>query len=399
MDLIPSIFSFSFPRVELEDVFQKLQKTPGVSIKKVTTSNATNSTETSKVYPQNEIFLNEIEEIKIKEEQDVELLVEVPIENILQEYNDDQYYDDDDNTDNESIKESLDENINSSDHNSDEESDENYAPSSSKVIKKTDAPAKKIGTAPVEKVIDGPIVFSCTKCKDHFDTFYELVNHMRSKVCYTEEFICATCSKHFSNGRALSRHKMTHKPKMKLMCEECAKTYFNKFDLEMHMQSAHNHAPNTNSKLVFKCNHCVEEFSNHIALFTHVKEHTREKKEGSKLCETCGKNCINLKSYHAHRRTHADVVKNFACPDCDKRFSKEFLLTQHSHIHTGIKMYRCDSCDKAFAKRDSLRIHNKKYHQEETTVRYDYTCEDCKIGFKSFENFKIHVAKCNSQNS
>lgn len=399
MDLIPSIFAFSFPRVELEDVFQKLQKTPGVSIKKVTSSNATNSTERSKDYSQNAIFLNEIEEIKIKDEkQDVELLVEVPTDNIKQEYNDeDQYYDDEDDMDSESIKESLDENMNSSEHDSDEESDENYASSSKKLIKKP--PAKRIRTAPVEKVIDGPLVFSCTKCKNRFDSFYELVNHMKSKVCYTEEFICATCSKHFINSRALCRHKRTHKPKTRLMCEECAKTYFNKFDLEMHMQSAHNHVPNTNSKLVFKCHHCDEEFSNHVALFTHVQEHAREKKEGSKLCETCGKNCINLKAYHAHRRIHAGVVKNFACPDCDKRFSKEFLLTQHSHIHTGIKMYRCDSCDKAFAKRDSLRIHNKNYHQDKTTERYDYTCEDCKTGFKSFDNFKIHVAKCNSQNS
>ena len=392
---------FSYPRVELEDVFKKIQKTPGVSIKKITASKAVNSTETSTTHPQNEIFFENNEEIKIKEEeQDVEILVEVPIENMVHDFNDDQDYDDDEDMDNESIKESINEDDDLSENITDVDSDKNYAPSKKKLIKNSDAPAKRKGPAPVERVIDGPIDFSCTKCKSYYNTFYELVDHMKTKTCFTaEEFTCDICPKTFQNGRALSRHKMTHKPKTKLMCEECAKTFANKFDLEMHMLSAHNHVPSINSKLVFKCTYCTEEFDNHVDLFTHVKEHAREKKEGPKLCETCGKNLCNLKSYQAHIKTHLDAVKNFVCPVCDKRFSKGFLLAQHSHIHTGIKMFKCDSCDKSFAKRDSLRLHNKKYHQDVITDHYDYKCEDCKIGFKLFEQFKNHVTKCNSRNS
>lgn len=406
MDQLTFMFHFSFPRVELEDVFKKLQKTSGVSIKKVSASKASYSLKKPETHAQNEIFLEEYENIKIKEEvqEYLDALVEVPVENMLQDEvpvedmlqddNADHYHDDEDD---ESIKETFDEDDEPSEIDSDENSDQNYVPSSSKLIQKTTAPVRRKTPASVELVIDGPIAFSCIKCKNQFDTFNELVNHMRTKDCFTDEFTCDICPKQFQNRRSLNRHKTTHKPKLKLMCEECAKTFSNKFDLDMHKQSFHNHAPNKNSKLIFKCNHCTEQFSNHLDLFTHVKEHAREKKEGPKLCETCGKNLCNLKSYQAHIKTHGDVVKNFVCPVCNKRFSKGFLLAQHSHVHTGIKMYKCNSCDKAFAKRDSLKLHNKKYHQEESTPLYNYTCEDCKIGFKSFEHFKTHVAKCNSR--
>ena len=296
------------------------------------------------------------------------------------------------------ITESMDDNENSSENNSDDDSDENYVPVN-RQIKKPKAQVKRKCSNPVESFIDAPIVFNCTKCKKNFDSFNELVFHMRSKVCYTEEFICNICSKRFQSNRSLSSHKWTHKPKTKLMCEECAKTFSNKFDLEMHMQSVHNHAPDKNSNLVFKCTHCIEQFSNHMDLFAHVKEHVREKKESSKLCETCGRNCPNLKAYQAHIKTHNDVVKNFICTVCEKRFAKGFLLAQHSHIHTGIKIFKCDLCEKSFAKRDSLRIHIKKNHKAITEIAYDYSCEECKTGFKSFELFKIHVTKCNIQSS
>ena len=395
--------------MELEDVFKKLQKSPGISIKKITSSKSSNSTVTSEMHVQNEIFIDEMDEKKIKDEEQDELLV--TIDNISQNYyendhyhsdvdgqyldaNDDHYHDEDED---EFSTESLDGKVDSSEYSCDEDSDQNYVPSNSKSFRKPHTPAKPKSTNAVEKFIDAPIVFNCTKCKNNFNSFNELVEHMKSKVCFTEVFNCDICLKNFLNNRSLNRHKRTHKPKLKLMCEECAKTFSNKFDLEMHMQSVHNHEPNKNSKLIFKCTYCLEKFSNHIALFTHVKEHLREKKEGSKLCETCGKNCINLKSYQAHIKTHADVVKKFICPVCDKRFAKGFLLTQHSHIHTGVKMYDCNFCEKAFAKRDSLRIHKKKHHHDKTAILYDYTCEDCKVGFNSFEQFKIHVTKCNSQ--
>ncbi|CAO1423558.1 unnamed protein product [Diamesa serratosioi] len=375
-----------FPKVELEDIFKKLQNSPDVSIKKVTTSKSSNTTATSKIYDPNVIFFDEIDQIKIKDEDDDDDLVEeVPIDIISEDESND--------LKNEIITESLDEIEDISDNNYDEDSDENYVPAHNK------PQVKRKSTNSVETFIDAPIVFNCTKCNNIFNSFNELVLHMRSKVCYTEEFICTICSKRFKSNRSLSSHKWTHKPKTKLMCEECAKTFSNKFDLEMHMQSAHNHAPNKNSNLIFKCTHCIEQFSNHMDLFAHVKEHVREKKESSKLCETCGRNCPNLKSYQAHRKTHSDVVKNFKCNVCDKRFAKGFLLAQHSHIHTGIKMFKCDLCEKSFAKRDSLRIHTKKNHKLITETPYGYSCEDCKIEFKSFELFKVHVTKCNSQSS
>jgi hypothetical protein len=42
-------------------------------------------------------------------------------------------------------------------------------------------------------------------------------------------------------------------------------------------------------------------------LLDHVKEHQREKKEAPRMCEFCGKECKNLKSYQSHLVTHKEV--------------------------------------------------------------------------------------------
>lgn len=362
----------------------------GFSIEKVSALTSSNSIE--KIQDKHVFFLDEVDQLKIKEEKpDDDSLVEVPM-NMFEKYNDDDNNENEDNSNendsnNDSSIEILDENDDSSDINFEE------------VNRNSGPPKKKRQCFNHEKnIIDTPIVFKCIKCMNIYDSFNELVDHMQSKVCFTEIFACEICLKQFRNQRTLTRHKSyNHKPKTKFMCEECAKTYFNKFELEMHMQSAHNHpSPDKNSLIVFKCTHCTEAFSNHKDLCIHMKEHDRDKKEAPKLCETCGRNCTNLKAYRRHIKIHAEPIKNNVCLECNKRFKKASELTAHSHVHTGIKLFRCDICDKSFAKRDSLRLHNISIHKDKIEPFYNYTCDDCKIGFKSFENFKIHANKCNS---
>lgn len=367
------------------DQFKIKEVKSGFSIEKVSGSTSSNSMEKSKIQDKHVLFLDEVDQLNIKEENpDDELLVEVPM-NMFEEYNDDNDKNEDDSN-NESSIESLDLNDDSSDIYF-EELDQN-GPSKT----------KRQCFNHEKNLIDTLIIFKCTKCLEIYNSFNELVDHMQSKVCFTEIFACEICSKEFKNNRCLSRHKSyTHKPKIKFICEECAKSFFNKLELEMHMQSAHNHeSPHKNSLIVFKCTHCTEEFNNHKDLCIHMKDHDREKKEGAKLCETCGKNCINLKAYRRHIKTHAEPIKNNVCLVCNKRFTKGSELTAHSHVHTGIKLFRCDLCNKSFAKKDSLRLHNINIHKDKIVSFYNYTCEDCKIGFKSFENFKIHTTKCNS---
>lgn len=63
-----------------------------------------------------------------------------------------------------------------------------------------------------------------------------------------------------------------------------------------------------------------------------------------------------------------EFAKNYFSQVCGKAFYEKFQVTQHMHIHSGIKEYHCDFCDKSYAKRDSLRLHKKKVHSDEVAA-------------------------------
>ncbi|XP_070508896.1 zinc finger and BTB domain-containing protein 24-like [Chironomus tepperi] len=212
-----------------------------------------------------------------------------------------------------------------------------------------------------EIIIEAPIAFSCAKCREKFPSFEALTDHMKSRVCHSEQSICKECGKTFMTKKSLYNHMASHRPKEKYMCEVCAKEYNHQFDLEAHMESAHQRV--VKRDCVYRCTHCNEKFHSHLDLLDHVKEHQREKKEASRLCEICAKVCANLKAYQSHIIIHKEK-KAHTCAVCGKGFSKLFLYQQHMHVHTGIKAFSCEICNRSYAKRDSLRNHKKRDHPE-----------------------------------
>ncbi|SGY77308.1 BQ5605_C005g03600 [Microbotryum silenes-dioicae] len=50
--------------------------------------------------------------------------------------------------------------------------------------------------------------------------------------------------------------------------------------------------------------------------------------------------------------------KNFACPDCDKTFSRREYVNRHARLaHEGARPFLCDACDTSFARSDILKRH------------------------------------------
>lgn len=204
------------------------------------------------------------------------------------------------------------------------------------------------------------INFVCMYCKESYQSYNLLVEHLSSKVC--QDTTCNICNRRFDNHRKYKIHMYNHKrqeedsvkkKEKKLMCEECAKEFTNVFSLNCHIESTHRRVERDD--IVFKCNYCNEQFNAHMDLVEHNKIHRTK-------CEICGKVFENRRRMVAHR-TQVHGEKKNICEECGKGFRSKLLLNQHMHIHTGIKTYICNVCpDKAYAKLSSLRKHQKKAH-------------------------------------
>lgn len=66
-------------------------------------------------------------------------------------------------------------------------------------------------------------------------------------------------------------------------------------------------------------------------------------------CKICSKQLVSRISYDVHMlRFHPNKDDlSFACDQCSKRFSKQFLLTIHSRVHQQERNEQCKHCDRS----------------------------------------------------
>lgn len=83
----------------------------------------------------------------------------------------------------------------------DEDSDDDFNPSTSQ-NGSTGSKAKKSESV----FITAPINFTCAMCKNSFETFEILSEHMKERSCFVEVNKCNVCEKEFQNKRTLYSH-------------------------------------------------------------------------------------------------------------------------------------------------------------------------------------------------
>lgn len=58
----------------------------------------------------------------------------------------------------------------------------------------------------------------------------------------------------------------------------------------------------------------------------------------NKVCECCGKVCMNNKEYLRHMRLHS-ISKKYGCEFCEKTFHLKIHLENHLRVHTGYFLF------------------------------------------------------------
>jgi uncharacterized Zn-finger protein len=146
--------------------------------------------------------------------------------------------------------------------------------------------------------------------------------------------------------------------------------------------------PNKSDLGDFLCNDCGKRFTSkgrysyHITIF-HMKE------EDKITCAYCNLKAINQKQLKVHMSLH--FPPTIPCPDCGKKFHKNYYLKRHmraQHTPDQMRRFMCTQCGKGF---DSENVYEG--HINMHAGLKPYRCRYCPQSYQNLSNCLAHEKK------
>ncbi|CAK1591711.1 unnamed protein product [Parnassius mnemosyne] len=103
-------------------------------------------------------------------------------------------------------------------------------------------------------------------------------------------------------------------------------------------------------------------------------------------CEICGASFQTSNELSDHRTVAHVKLKPFECKICNKRFTQQGGLQQHTRMHTGYRPYSCTVCPKTFTQKSGLDQHTRTHTKERP-----YRCIICSKTFCQSVTLKQHM--------
>ncbi|XP_031841658.1 uncharacterized protein LOC116430976 isoform X2 [Nomia melanderi] len=224
----------------------------------------------------------------------------------------------------------------------------------------------------------------------------------------TKSLTCPTCGKVCTQQSALSNHMRTHEPK-RHKCDICGRSFGLFIRLAAHRMSEHSQQPTMSPVMASveqeEALNAEREAREAREARTRARSRTysemmekrnvtnhdgppskRSTPNSLKNVARCGI-CLEWFSDHTtmltHLQTHSDnyTCKNFTCHICKKSFKEKWQLFRHEMSHKrneSIPMYVCSVCKKSFVDKSAYKTHQKTHIVDKT-----YHCSKCnKIFFK-----------------
>ncbi|XP_031625637.1 zinc finger protein 287-like [Contarinia nasturtii] len=249
--------------------------------------------------------------------------------------------------------------------------------------------------------------YHCTICNYVAPSKSKLLIHSRVHSG-DKPFVCDICFKNFTQKSDLNRHKIIHTKNLPHHCSKCQHGFAEESDKNDHEQKC--------KRRHYKCGLCEFNTQQKSNLQAHMQIHSGDKPNE---CPICFKGFTTKNHLKKHLRTHKDQLP-FGCSKCGTRFAttkskqlheerctclryncylcsyKCFYKTElQRHIqskHTGEKQFQCHICDKRFTRNYYLSQHMAVHHDQ-----FPFRCSKCRLAF-SQERLKIeHETKCGAR--
>ncbi|XP_053695540.1 zinc finger protein 808-like isoform X2 [Sabethes cyaneus] len=214
--------------------------------------------------------------------------------------------------------------------------------------------------------------FECEICFKKFPTLIRLEQHRL--VPYMRKYKCDNCDKLFLTSNLLEKHMRYHKALKKnpsvqvcyeksAQCEECGKTFKNRFCLKSHQDSCHSH------EKPFSCSLCSKAFKRKHTLQNHLRVHTKEQPYS---CSYCPRTFTQLTDKNRHETTIHKLEFPLRCSMCSKGFpaGRRQQLERHEELHQHGEEYplACQFCDRTFTRLDQRNRHQARHVAEREKV-------------------------------
>ncbi|XP_025415877.1 zinc finger protein 708-like isoform X2 [Sipha flava] len=215
-----------------------------------------------------------------------------------------------------------------------------------------------------KKTAQKPEVYKCADCK--YQTFRkaDLKKHLKRHmgVC---NYCCNYCSRTFFDKYNLERHiNANHTKKQKYSCKTCEYTTYLYDSLKRHEKLKH--GDHTESKFI--CSICYHVSASKHDMSIHLFIHNKCKPY---MCEECG----SMFAIKSRLQTHKNTVHNervHTCNVCDKAFQSQSLVKRHMIIHSRFKPYLCPFCNHSSNSQSNLTKHVRNIHSKDDFSYHKY---------------------------
>eukprot|EP00096_Caligus_rogercresseyi_P011464 TRINITY_DN4508_c0_g1_i1.p1 TRINITY_DN4508_c0_g1~~TRINITY_DN4508_c0_g1_i1.p1 ORF type:complete len:624 (-),score=168.24 TRINITY_DN4508_c0_g1_i1:172-2043(-) len=268
----------------------------------------------------------------------------------------------------------------------------------------------------------------CLTCLKRFSNCQNLRRHLRlhiSRDSITPDiendssssgrYFCDWCPARFDNRSAARVHEETHKNDQ-TKCYICDKLYADRYSLRYHLRThgigrqirceycnksfskpsrLDSHVKSHHNNIRdFKCSVCEKAFKTRLHLTNHFRQHSGEKPFA---CEICNVRFRHKASLLAHVRSH-EGLRPYCCEICGKTFKEPSTLKAHSRVHTGDKPYKCKLCDKTFTQRAGLNYHKRLHNAatNETLLGGLLSCQLCQYSTYCQSTLNTHYRNSHS---
>ena len=229
----------------------------------------------------------------------------------------------------------------------------------------------------------------CGECGKCFRQESTLRSHSINKHSSERNYICSICNKAYKDGSYLKRHMNIH-TNTRFKCDMCGSDFSAKQTMKDHIIYKHMEYMTGESSLVAKCVICQKTFSNKPNLKLHMQTH-----DGTRAfdCDVCGLFFSRKTDRDRHRMRHTGQ-RPYKCDKCDYGCITNGELNTHKLSH-GIRSgrqtrHQCPYCDKTLVKKGEMKGHIAKAHLSTTTIKTDYYCKLCDECFVSRYELNKH---------